>query len=201
MVQGISRIQLNKNFSDDRMKKIGNVSFKGSGVQRGATLKKTLIGLAGGKTKTQAERELVRQGISGSQLKKRQRILKTAFISDKVMANGKKNMSNDSKVLTKDQIIRNLVRNRESGDLEKELSETIYGGGRVQIISTTRKDAGVGINVGGRTKAQMEGVKGTAKDILGGGANTAGFALGNKPLSKQPPAVTPPSRGVKPLGM
>ncbi len=77
MVDKIGRLVLAKKFSTDKLGKIGSLYFKGgagdikAGAQRGAVLKKTLIQLGGGKTKTQFDRKLKELGVMGSQKKKR----------------------------------------------------------------------------------------------------------------------------------
>lgn len=192
MVQGISRIQLNKNFSDKNLNKIGNVPFKGA-AQHGAALKKTIVGIMTGKSRLGAERELIRQGISGSRLQQRKRILDVAFGDINKSGLSKAKAEEDFKTRTQRKAY--IKDKMEAG----ELQTTRFGMGNVQTIGAKPLEQNHGYEAT-RTKEKMETTKGTMEDI-GLKRGGSGFALGNKPPDKQPPAVTPPNRGSRPLGM
>jgi hypothetical protein len=181
MTQKISRIELNKDFSLNRLSKIGGVSFKG-GVQKGAALKKTLVGLGAGKSKFGLETALKRQGVAGYQLNKRKEILSLAY------------GDNEKKIgLTEEQIERNLQnRMRREADTKDrlkrgELYTTHFAAGKVQTI--------------GRTKEAMETTKGTAADLGISGGRQTGFAgqSGKRPIDNSAPKVPP--TGARPVGM
>ncbi|MFH1255638.1 MAG: hypothetical protein V1667_04190 [bacterium] len=99
--------------SVDNLNKVGKLYFK-TGAQTGANLKKTLIGIGGGKTRTQFDKKLKELGISGSQINKRNAILKLAYGDKKIFSSGE------------DQIKRNL--NFARSARIREESDSMRGG-------------------------------------------------------------------------
>ncbi|MDD4901500.1 MAG: hypothetical protein PHS62_05405 [Patescibacteria group bacterium] len=195
MMQRISRIVLNKNLSASKLNsKVGGVAIGGN-VQRGVALKKTLINLGAGKTESLFKKQLEREGVFGSQMGKREKILKLVHDS-----NGKKpslgdktkaiKASDGKTLLTDKQIANNLNRTRDRGDSWSVRGEnrTKYGGGSV-------------VSHGVYGASNISGNMGNI-GINKGSVGFAGNYRGNKPASSAPTKLPPMSTGgVKPIGM
>lgn len=150
MAQRLGEWGLRKKFSIDKLSKVGSVYFKGNvakpGVQRGAVLKNTLIGIGKGKiSKYQFERALKLSGVAGSQLGKRNKILELVYGNEKkdmvAKTDSKKAIkTNDGKTyLSQEQIKKNLNRarqeriNEESGPINRGATYSKqYAGGQVK---------------------------------------------------------------------
>lgn len=192
MAQRLDEWGLRKKFSIDKLSKVGSVYFKGNvakpGVQRGAVLKNTLIGIGKGKiSKYQLERALKLSGVAGSQSGKRNKILELVYGNEKkdmvAKTDSKKAIkTNDGKTyLTEKQVKRNLKVNMqrdESGPIDRGATYSKqYAGGQVKSHGLIGE---MGIDIMERNR--KIGFAADYKNKLPDNSSPKGPAIGIKPI-------------------
>lgn len=206
MVKKLGRIYLNKKFSTSNLNsRVGQVNLRAkenggikSGAYRGLGLKKVMVDISQGMTRGLLKKKLMNYGITGSQLNKRQAIMRLAFGDEnKSLVEDKEVIGSDGKPLTPEQIKKNLAnRQFENMDAKSRVGTRYYAAGRVQVNARQPIEDN-SYFAGGRNKKIMGTAKGAASDLIK--PVETEYALGGKPTSNTAPRHES-SKGTMPLG-